>query len=213
MKRLIFFLLTATFALAVSETRAENPMTHSPTPQIERATLAGGCFWCMEAQFKLIPGVVSVTSGYAGGATANPTYEEVCTGTTGYAEVIQIAFDPHKLSYSQLLQFFWAAHDPTTLDRQGPDHGTQYRSIILTENAAQKKAAEASEADEQKKLSAPIVTEIVPLKHFYTAEKYHQNYFANHPGNPYCSLEVLPKVEKFQKFLTHWLAEKKSNPQ
>ena len=134
------------------------------------ATLGGGCFWCTEAIFQMLPGVKSVTSGYAGGQTENPTYEQVCQGTTGHAEVIQIEFEPEQISYEKILETFWEAHDPTTLNRQGADAGTQYRSIILYQDAAQKAAAEKSKAAAQKNFASPIVTEIVPLKKFYKAE-------------------------------------------
>src|SRR6516162_3612056 len=152
------------------------PMENS-TNQTESATLGGGCFWCTEALFQMLPGVKSVTSGYAGGTKPNPTYEEVCTGKTGHAEVIQIEFDPAVVSYDKILSTFWDAHDPTTLNAQAPDHGIQYRSIILYNSDDQKAAAEKSKAEAQKKFSKPIVTEIVPLKAFYKAEGYHQDFY------------------------------------
>lgn len=174
-------------------------MTYPTHPaHTETATLAGGCFWCLEAVFKMIPGVLSVTSGYTGGSKDSPTYEEVCTGRTGHAEAVQIVFDPAQLSYAKLLETFWECHDPTTLNRQGHDVGTQYRSAIFFQDAAQQAAAEASKAAEQKNLSAPVVTEIVPLKKFWPAESYHQDYFANNPRNPYCSVVIRPKVEKIK---------------
>jgi len=169
------------------------------TNQTEVATFGGGCFWCLDAVFRMIPGVKSVTSGYAGGHTANPTYREVCTGGTGHAEVIQIEFDPQTISYDKLLDFFWDAHDPTTLNRQGPDTGTQYRSIILYNNEAQKGVATKSMAGASGKFKKPIVTEIVPLKAFYPAEDYHQDYYSNNANQPYCSINIRPKVEKLQK--------------
>ena len=167
----------------------------------ETATLGGGCFWCTEAEFQLLPGVKSVASGYAGGTTVDPTYREVCTGRTGHAEVIQVEFDPKVVSYEKILQTFWEAHDPTTLNRQGNDSGTQYRSIILYHNEAQKAAAEKSKLEAQKHFSRPIVTEIVPLKHFYKAEGYHQDYYRSNPDQPYCRIVIQPKVEKFEKKL------------
>jgi peptide-methionine (S)-S-oxide reductase len=176
------------------------------TNKTELATLGGGCFWCLEACFQLVPGVKAVTSGYAGGTKDNPTYQEVCTGNTGHAEVVQIEYDPAVISYEQLLQKFWEVHDPTTLNRQGNDVGTQYRSIILYRNEAQKEAAEKSKAEAQKELSRPIVTQIVPLKKFWPAEAYHQNYFRNHPEQGYCQLVIRPKVDKLEKKLK---AEKK----
>jgi peptide-methionine (S)-S-oxide reductase len=171
------------------------------TNQTELATVGGGCFWCVEAVFQRIPGVKSVTSGYAGGHVENPTYKQVCTGRTGHAEVAQIEFDPRQVTYEKLLDCFWDAHDPTTLNRQGADVGTQYRSIILFHNDAQRLAAEKSKAAAQKKFSRPIVTEIVPLREFYRAENYHQNYFNSNPQQPYCTTVIRPKVEKIEKKL------------
>jgi peptide-methionine (S)-S-oxide reductase len=149
----------------------------------------------------MLPGVKSVTSGYAGGAKANPTYQDVCSGRTGHAEVIQVEYDPGAVSYDKILATFWEAHDPTTLNQQGADHGTQYRSIILYNNEAQKVAAEKSKAEAQKRFSKPIVTEIVPLKAFYKAEGYHQDYYRSNPNQPYCRAVIQPKVEKFEKKL------------
>jgi peptide-methionine (S)-S-oxide reductase len=172
--------------------------TNAPT---ELATLGGGCFWCTEAIFQMLPGVKSVTSGYAGGTVENPTYEQVCRGTTGHAEVIQVAFDPTQISYERILETFWEAHDPTTLNRQGADTGTQYRSIILYHDAAQKEQAEKSKAAAQRDFSQPIVTEIVPLKKFYAGEGYHQNFYRSNPNQGYCRAVIRPKVEKFEKKL------------
>jgi peptide-methionine (S)-S-oxide reductase len=168
----------------------------------EIATFGGGCFWCTEALFEMLPGVKSVTSGYAGGTRENPTYKEVCSGATGHAEVIQIEFDPNTILYEKVLETFWDAHDPTTLNRQGADSGTQYRSIILYSDEAQKAAAEKSKAEAQKHFADPIVTEIVPLKKFYKAEEYHQDYFRENSNAPYCQLVIRPKVEEFEKKLT-----------
>ena len=173
------------------------------TNHLETAVFGGGCFWCTEALFQMLPGVKSITSGYAGGTTENPTYKEVCSGKTGHAEVIQIEFDPSAVSYGKLVDTFWEAHDPTTLNRQGADEGTQYRSIILYNSEAQKKAAEESKAKAQSLFKSPIVTEIVPLKKFYAAEGYHQNYFRSNPNQPYCRVVIQPKVEKFEKKLKH----------
>ncbi len=171
------------------------------TNHTDTATFGGGCFWCTEAIFQMLPGVKSVASGYAGGKTENPTYKEVCAGDTGHAEVIQVEFDPGVISYEKVLDTFWEAHDPTTLNRQGPDTGTQYRSIILYNSQAQKEAAEKSKAKAQKKFTRPIVTEIVPLTKFYKAEGYHQNYFRDNPNQPYCRMVIQPKVDKFEKKL------------
>jgi len=171
------------------------------TNQSEFAYLGGGCFWCMEAVFQRIPGVISVTSGYAGGHTENPTYKQVCTGETGHAEVTRIEYDPQKISYAKVLDYFWDAHDPTTLNRQGADEGTQYRSVILYQNDAQKTDAEKSKTEVQKKFHSLIVTQIVPLKKFYAAEDYHRDYYNNHSNEGYCAVVIRPKVEKIEKKL------------
>lgn len=176
------------------------------TNKTEQATIGGGCFWCLEACFELLPGVKSVTSGYSGGTKENPTYREVCDGTTGHAEVVQIEYDPAVTSFEKLLETFWQIHDPTTLNRQGHDVGTQYRSTILYHNDAQKAVAEKSMKEAQKELSRPIVTQIEPLKKFWPAEAYHQDYFRNNPNQGYCQMVVRPKVEKVEKKLK---AEKK----
>ena len=190
-------LLLAGALSAVAQTNIMNHSSH----QLEIATFGGGCFWCTEAVFQMLPGVRSVTNGYAGGTTLNPSYKQVCEGNTGHAEVIQIKYDPTVISYEKLLATFWEAHDPTTLNRQGADTGTQYRSIILYSSEAQKAAAAKSKAEAQKHFRQPIVTEIVPLVKFYPAEDYHQNYFRNNPNQPYCRIVIGPKVEKFEKKL------------
>jgi peptide-methionine (S)-S-oxide reductase len=195
MKQLILILLAAgTFSLTTSA-QTTNFMNTNKT---EIADLGGGCFWCMEAVFERLPGVISVTSGFAGGTTENPTYEQVCTETTGHAEVTEITFDPAKISYAKLLEVFWQAHDPTTLNRQGADEGTSYRSIILYRDEKQKLIAEKSKLEAQSDFRDPIVTEIVPLKKFYKAEDYHQEYYDNNPGNGYCRVVIAPKLEKLE---------------
>jgi peptide-methionine (S)-S-oxide reductase len=171
----------------------------SAEEKTNRALVGGGCFWCVEAVYQTVPGILGVTSGYAGGKTANPTYEEVSTGRTGHAEVVQIDFDPGKISYEQVIDLFWKAHDPTTLNRQGADVGTQYRSIILYENEAQKAAAEKSKAAAQAHFKNPIVTEIVPLQAFYRAETYHQDFYDKNPNYPYSQAVIAPKLEKLRK--------------
>lgn len=178
----------------------ENMNAQEPnrTNKTEIADLGGGCFWCMEAVFERVPGVISVTSGFAGGTTPNPTYQQVCTETTGHAEVTQIVFDPAKISYAQLLDVFWQAHDPTTLNRQGADEGTSYRSIILYRNEEQKLIAEKSKLEAQKNFRDPIVTEIVPLKTFYPAEGYHQQYYDHNPNAGYCQVVIAPKLQKLE---------------
>lgn len=165
------------------------------------ATLGGGCFWCTEAIYQMLSGVKSVVSGYAGGKTENPTYKQVCEGNTGHAEVIQIEFDPAVISYEKILETFWEAHDPTTLNRQGADTGTQYRSVIFYHSEAQKAAAEKSKAAAQKDFIQPIVTEIRPLTKFYKAEGYHQDFYRNNPNQGYCRAVIQPKVDKFEKKL------------
>lgn len=162
------------------------------------ATLGGGCFWCLEAAFEPLAGVQQVVSGYAGGARPNPTYEQVSTGTTGHAEVVQIHYDPSVISYEKLLAVFFTIHDPTTKDRQGNDVGSQYRSVIFYHNDQQKQAAEAAMAalNASGKYPRPLVTELQPLTAFYLAEDYHQDYFAKHPDQAYCRLVVAPKVNK-----------------
>lgn len=178
--------------------QAQPKSMENTTNQLESAVVGGGCFWCTEALFQMLPGVKSITSGYAGGTIENPTYKQVCTGRTGHAEVIKIEFDPKVVSYEKIIDTFWDAHDPTTLNRQGADTGTQYRSIILYSSEAQKLAAEKSKATAQKHFHDPIVTEIVPLKKFYAAEDYHQNYYRNNPDQGYCQVVIRPKVEKFE---------------
>ena len=167
----------------------------------QTATFGGGCFWCVEAVYLELNGVISVTSGYAGGKRENPTYEQICSGATGHAEVVQIVFDASKISFDELLEVFWKLHDPTTLNRQGADVGTQYRSVIFYHNDEQKMLAEKykKELDTSGAYNQPIITEISPYTKFYNAEKYHQNYFINNPNQPYCSFVVQPKVDKFRK--------------
>ncbi len=168
----------------------------------DTATFANGCFWCTEAIFEQLEGVISATSGYTDGHVANPTYKEVCTGETGHAECLQIVYDPKKISFDELLEVFWKTHDPTTLNRQGADVGSQYRSGIYYHNAEQKEKAEKykSELDKSGAFDNPIVTEIKPASTFYIAEDYHQQYFENNENqNPYCKMVVRPKVDKFKK--------------
>ena len=171
---------------------------------LETATLAGGCFWCVEAVYDDLKGVEDVVSGYSGGRTENPTYRQVCDGDTGHAEVIQIKFDPNVISFKDILHVFFSVHDPTTLNRQGNDIGTQYRSAIFYHSDEQKRVAEETirEVAEEGVYDNPIVTEVVPFEKFWPAEDYHQEYFANNPNQPYCAAVVAPKVAKFrQKFV------------
>ena len=164
----------------------------------EHAVLGGGCFWCVEAVYQSQPGIKSVLSGYAAGKKAKPTYEEVCTGESGHAEVVKISFDPSVISYDQILELFWDAHDPTTLNRQGADHGTQYRSIIIAENAAQLEAAEKAKAAAQPRFRGGIVTEIIEGAEFFPAEKYHQDFAERNPGHPYVQAVIDPKLNKIR---------------
>lgn len=186
--RLLALLLVAMAALAASA-RADS------------LVLGGGCFWCLDAAYKLKPGVTSVTAGYAGGNLKNPTYAQVCNGDTGHAEVVKIDYDPAQITLEQLLAFFWKVHDPTQVGGQGNDHGPQYRSIILYANDAQKAAAERSLAQAAKQFSKPLTTEIVPLTTFWPAEDYHQDYFAKNPNAGYCRIVIHPKIEKLKKEL------------
>ena len=218
----LFVIATAIFMMEVSHAVAEpkkgsaqdsdsNDLeTPSAVASMEVATFGSGCFWCTEAVFQQLKGVKSVVSGYSGGRTKNPTYEEVCTGTSGHAEVIRVTFDPKVVSYVDLLEVFWKTHDPTTLNRQGADHGTQYRSVIFYHDETQQKLAREykKKLDDSKAFDKPIVTEISPLKEFYPGEDYHQNYFRNHPENPYCTTVINRKVAKFKAVFKDKLKEK-----
>jgi peptide-methionine (S)-S-oxide reductase len=200
--------LLSTFACADAPATGSPPMT-TPKPSApatsaaatETATLGGGCFWCIEAVFERIQGVAEAMSGYSGGRTADPTYEEVCSGTTGHAEVVQIRFDPKVTSYREILQIFFAMHDPTTLDRQGADAGTQYRSIILVHSPAQQATAEAliRELTAGRVFDDPIVTQVVPFEVFYPAEISHQEYYDRNPNAGYCRVVISPKLAKLKK--------------
>jgi len=171
------------------------------TKNLETATLGAGCFWCVEAVFDDLKGIESVESGYSGGHLANPTYQQVCSETTGHAEVAQINFDPNEISFKEILQVFFAVHDPTTLNRQGNDVGSSYRSAIFYHDDNQKRIAEEviKEVEAEGVYDNPIVTEVAPFDKFYIAENYHQEYFANNPNQPYCAAVVAPKVAKFRK--------------
>ena len=195
-------------AAAVASPTPAMKSSDSSTASTERITLGGGCFWCLDAMFKTLPGVKSVTSGYAGGHVPNPTYKQVCSGDTGHAEVVQVEFDPAQITLAKLLGAFWDAHDPTTPNRQGADVGTQYRSIILFASDAQHTAAEKSKAEAAKGFARPIVTEIVALKEFFPAEDYHQDYFNKNPHAGYCQAVIAPKLKKF----THRDAPPRANP-
>ena len=193
--------------ITLASCKAETPQTHILTedmsikPEFTDTTFGAGCFWCVEAIFQDLNGVYSVESGYMGGEKKDPTYKEVCTGTTGHAEVCRIVYDPRLLTFKDLLEVFWQTHDPTTLNRQGNDAGTQYRSAIFYYSEDQKKEAEfyTSELDKSGAFSDPIVTTLEPVDTFYPAEEYHQNYFNQNGDQPYCSFVIKPKVEKFKK--------------
>jgi peptide-methionine (S)-S-oxide reductase len=173
----------------------------SSSPSTETIVLGGGCFWCTEAVFDRVQGVLDVESGYCNGQAVNPTYEQVCTGRTGHAEVVKLAFDPAQITLRELLEIFFVVHDPTTLNRQGNDVGTQYRSGIYTTSDAQQQVARdvIAEIEASKTYGSPVVTEVAPLANYSAAEAYHQDYFVNHPNQGYCAFVVGPKVEKFQK--------------
>lgn len=190
---IIFNLEMLALLLSVVHQQKDKEMGNS-----DKAIFGAGCFWCTEAIFERLDGVKSVMPGYAGGTTPNPTYEEVCTGSTGYAEVSEIIFDPAKISYEKLLEMFWECHDPTTLNRQGADVGTQYRSVVFYTDSSQKTSAEKSKAAAQKIFENQIVTQIEPLSHFYKAEDYHQKYYDNNTNAPYCRFIIKPKLDKLK---------------
>jgi peptide-methionine (S)-S-oxide reductase len=201
-KTFLLSFCAALATLAVTGFAAEKkPMNSAPSSAAtERITFGGGCFWCIEAVFQRLNGVSTVKSGYAGGKPEDANYKKVSSGATEHAEVVQLEFDPAKVSYEKLLEVFWAAHDPTTPNRQGNDVGPQYRSVIFYENDAQKAAAEKSMKDAQPQFKSPIVTEIAPLTQFHVAEDYHQNYFnENGDKNPYCQVVIRPKLQKLLK--------------
>ena len=198
MKRIITLLAAVAALFIMSNSSLSAATTAAPSAKTETAVLGGGCFWCIEAVFQRLPGVTKVVSGYAGGHVKNPTYQEVSGGDTGHAEVAKIEFDPAVLSYEKLLEVFFEAHDPTTMNSQGADHGTQYRSAIFYLNEDQKKIAEQAKLAAKAHWDDPIVTEIAPLKEFYAAESYHQNYFNENSGQGYCRMVIRPKVKKLQ---------------
>jgi peptide-methionine (S)-S-oxide reductase len=194
-----------------SEAPRPAPEPDAPAPATEAlATFGGGCFWCTEAVFRELRGVLGVASGYAGGHASAPTYRQVCDGSTGHAEVIQVRYDPSRVRYEELLEVFFATHDPTTPNRQGADVGTQYRSIVLAHDDAQRRAAERIVAalDASGAYDAPVVTQVVPLERFWKAEEYHQGYFARNPEQGYCAAVIRPKLEKFRKVFAERLAER-----
>lgn len=200
--------LTGIFILSLSGFAQDK--TAKKASNYETITLGGGCYWCVEAVYENLNGVKSVVSGFSGGKVANPTYEEVCTGTTGHAEVVQITYDKTVTDINEIFKVFFTVHDPTTLNRQGADVGTQYRSVIFYQNAEQKKAAESiiGELNKAKVYDSPIVTKVEPFSKFYKAEDYHQNYYANNKNEPYCKMVIQPKIEKFEKVFKNKLKKK-----
>lgn len=208
-KSLSLFLMLCCFGYTLvscaqdKKDKPKNPMTTTNVShaQLDTASFGAGCFWCVEAVFQNLKGVATVESGYAGGKISNPTYKEVCSGLTGHAEICRITYDPKVVSYKELLEVFWKVHDPTTLNQQGNDRGTQYRSVVFYYNDEQRKEAEfyKAELDKSGAYSGKIVTEISPMAPFYKAENYHQNYFNENGDQPYCVFVVKPKVEKFKK--------------
>jgi len=201
----LLFALVLTLAACGQTAETKNTMPQDmPTNNLdstETITLGAGCFWCVEAIFQSIEGVISAKSGYSGGAVMNPSYKEVCAGTTGHAEVVQVIFDPAKVTLAEILEVFFATHDPTTMNRQGADEGTQYRSAIFYHSDAQKQIADMSvkAALESKEWANPIITEVTAFDVFYPAEDYHQDYFSNNGDQPYCSRVIAPKMDKFKK--------------
>lgn len=197
-KKTLPTLLLFVFLMTVSSLISQEKMK---IDKYETATFGSGCFWCTEAIFERVDGVIDAVSGYAGGSEPDPSYELICTGTTNYAEVTQITFDPKIVSYQMLLKIFWETHDPTTLNRQGADVGPQYRSVIFYHTQEQKETAERLKAELNKAgiWDKPIVTQITPESNFYKAESYHQNFYENNPSNSYCNFVITPKVKKFEK--------------
>jgi len=217
MKKRALFLFIITAAVSLTADHAYSSLNYSymkdnvnPGKHVtEQATFGGGCFWCIEAIFSRVRGVHSATSGFAGGHLSNPTYEQVVTGNTGHAEVVQVVFDPAEISYVQLLEIFFSVHDPTTLNRQGADVGTQYRSAIFYHSEKQKDTARQiiDRLEKEKIWNDPIVTEVSQLDQFYAASEHHQNYFEKNPYQGYCQMVILPKVEKFKKMFEEFLAD------
>lgn len=201
MQKKIFLSLLLFSIFSVNIAVAQKSTTMQEQTKFEIATFGGGCFWCTEAIFQELEGVKSVIAGYAGGETINPTYEDICTGTTGHAEVIQIEYDPLRIDFNLLLEIFFKTHNPTTLNQQGADRGTQYRSAVFFHNAVQREKVQQIIHDLTKEnvFDNPIVTEVTPINNYYEAENYHQNYYANNPGNGYCNAVINPKLTKFMK--------------
>jgi peptide-methionine (S)-S-oxide reductase len=203
---LLFATITSCAGHQTKPTKTMDIQANSSTPT-DTAVFGGGCFWCVEAIYTEVKGVLSATSGYSGGSVENPSYKQVCTGTTGHAEVCRIIYDPSVISFSKLLEIFWTVHDPTTLNQQGNDVGTQYRSVIFYTSEKQLELANSYKAklNKENTFGKPVVTEIVPFRKFYIAEDYHQDYYDNNKNAPYCTFVVAPKVEKFRKVFPDYL--------
>lgn len=217
LKHLFFICLLSLmlpFGGSVNLLSAQNLIKPNPMQNYDTITFGTGCFWCSQAIFERVEGVISSTVGYSGGKIPNPTYRDVSTGTTGYAEVVQLIYDPQLVSLKTLLEIFWKTHNPTTLNRQGADVGTQYRSVIFYHNKAQKQLAEEykEKLNEAGIWEQPIVTEISPIRNFYNAEKYHQEYYKNNPASAYCQFVITPKVEKFKKVFADKYIKKRRLP-
>lgn len=208
-KQILPLLLVIFYSCSSANTKTIDMINNSNSEQYETTTLGGGCFWCIEAVFLDVKGIASATSGYSGGHIKNPAYREVTSGRTGHAEVVQLTFDPAVITYREILEIFFHLHDPTTLNRQGADVGTQYRSVIFYHNEEQEKTAKEvfAEIDASDLWENPLVTEISPLKEFYVAEDYHQNYYKNNPNQPYCTYVISPKMQK----LRHLFRDKLTN--
>lgn len=201
MKFIVLYIIVLCWSIPFSLMANQTELNSTTNQELDTATFAAGCFWCIEEQFRHLDGVIEVNSGYTGGKTKNPTYKQVCSGTTGHAEACQIIYDPTIISFDELLAAFFVAHDPTQLNRQGNDIGTQYRSAIFYHNEEQKKLAihYIDQLNKEKAYDRPIVTEVSRLKIYYKAEDYHQDYYENHSEQPYCKFVIQPKTEKFQK--------------
>ena len=207
---IIFMVVLQGSSCTQNDSKPKITQTMISAENLDTITLGAGCFWCVEALFQQLKGVYSVESGYSGGHVKNPSYKEVCTGNTGHAEVCQIVYDPSEVSLNEILEVFWNTHDPTTLNRQGADMGTQYRSVIFYHNEDQRRYAEEmkSKLNQAGIWETPMVTEIVPFENFYKAEDYHQEYYINNTSQPYCRMVITPKLEKFKKVFADKLKEK-----
>jgi len=206
----VIFIAVLQVSCAQNDNKPKVGETMISPEDLDTITLGAGCFWCVEAVFEQLKGVYSVESGYSGGHVKNPSYKEVCTGNTGHAEVCQISYNPSEISLNELLEVYWTTHDPTTLNRQGADEGTQYRSVVFYHNEEQRRYAEdvKNRLTQAKVWESPVVTQIVPFENFYKAEDYHQEYYSNNASQPYCRMVITPKLDKFKKVFADKLKEK-----